>query len=311
MILTVTLNPAVDKTYTVENFRIDRINRASSCSVVAGGKGVNVSRVYTALGGKAISTGMVGGHNGTFITDSLSAESLQSDFVLIEGESRVCIKIMDPAQKTQTELNEIGPEISSDEVDRFRVKFESLVRGLEYVVICGSCPPGIPDDLYRDLIETARHYGVRCILDANDAPLAEGIKALPFMAKPNIHELSSLVGRPLSTIQEAAEVACGYVARGIEIMVVTLGRDGAIVCTEDGVWRARSPEIKFVSAVGSGDSFAAGFTRVLVEGGSAVEALKKGTAAGAANAMYCAAGFCTEDDISELSERVQVERLEG
>lgn len=310
MIFTVTLNAAIDKTYTVENFRIDRIHRASSCKMVAGGKGINVSRVYSAMGGDALSTGFVGGHNGVFITEALRAEGLKSDFVQIDGESRVCIKIVDPVQKTQTELNEIGPEITPHEISGFRNKFASLIRGMEYVVICGSCPPGVPDEFYAELVETARSHGVRCVLDANGLQLTAGMKAIPYMAKPNIHELSELMGRDLTTIQEAAEAAGEIVSQGVEIMAVTLGRDGAIVCTKDGVWRAKSPEISFVSAVGSGDSFAAAFIHVLSTGGTVEEGLRAGTAAGAANATYCAAGFCTASDVSTLMEQVEVERLE-
>jgi len=309
VIVTVTPNTAVDKTYTVENFTIDRVHRPSEWRIVAGGKGINVARVYKELGGEAISTGFVGGHNGDFILESLRAEGLKADFVRTKGESRVCIAILDPVNRTQTELNEIGPEISSDEYERLKLKFESLVPGTEFVVLSGSTPPGVPDTIYREMIEIARRYNVPCLLDGNNAPLREGLKALPSIAKPNIHELSAIVGRQLGTIEEVAEAANEFVSQGIDIMVVTLGRDGALAATKEATWRAKSPEIKFVSAVGSGDALAAAVVYALGNGRSLEEALRLGTAAGAANAMTYGAGFCSKEDIYRLAEQVEMERI--
>ncbi len=218
----------------------------------------------------------------------------------------MCIAILDPAQKTQTELNEVGPGISGEEVDRLKLKYESLVPGMEYVVLSGSIPPGVPDSIYHDLIEIAKRHEVPCVLDTSGEPLAQGLRAVPFMAKPNVHELSVVVGRQLATIEEAADAACELNRKGIEIVVVTLGRDGALAATRDGVWRAKAPDIPFVSAVGSGDAFAAAFVHILAAGGSVAEALRMGTGAGAANAMTFGAGFCKREDILGLVERTEV-----
>jgi len=310
VILTVTLNAAVDKTYTVENFRIDRVHRPSSWRVVAGGKGINVARVFRELGGEATATGFAGGHNGDYILEGMREEGLHYDSVRTAGESRVCIAIIDPAAKTQTELNEVGPEISADEVDRLKLKYEALVQGMEYVVLSGSTPPGVPDSIYRELIEIGKHYGVKCVLDTSGEPLAEGLRAIPLMMKPNVHELSSVVGRQLATVEEAATAACELNRGGIEIVAVTLGRDGAIVATADGVWRARPPEIQFMSAVGSGDAFVAAFIYALGTGGSFPEALRLGTGAGAANATTFGAGFCGREDILRLAQETEITSLE-
>lgn len=306
MILTVTLNTAVDKTYTVENFSIDRVHRPSSWRVVPGGKGINVARVYTELGGEALATGYAGGHNGDYILEGMKAEGLKHDFVKTAGESRVCIAILDPVNKTQTELNEIGPETRTGEVERLKLKYESLIRGMEYAVFSGSIPPGVPDSIYRELIEIANHYGVPSVLDASGEPLIQGLTAMPFMAKPNVHELSAVMGKQLATVEEAAEAATELNARGIEIVAVTLGRDGALAASKDGVWRARPPEIPFISAVGSGDAFAAAFIHVIVSGGPIPEALRLGTGAGAANAMTFGAGFCKREDIMRLAGETEV-----
>lgn len=306
MILTVTLNTAVDKTYTVENFAIDRVHRPSSWRIVAGGKGINVARVYKEIGGDVIATGFASGHNGEFILEAMKYEGLPNDFVPTSDESRVCIAILDPVQKTQTELNEVGPHVSLDEVNALVKKCEALIPGKEFVVLSGSTPPGVPDDIYNGIIENARLSGVRCVLDTSGEPLSRGIQAKPFMAKPNIHELSAIVGRQLTTVEEAAEAAAMLNRQGVEIMMVTLGRDGALVATSDGIWKARPPEIPFVSAVGSGDALTAAFIYVLCSGGSVTDALKLGTGAGAANAMTFGAGFCKCDDIYRLADQVEI-----
>ena len=309
MILTVTLNTAVDKTYTVENFRIDRVHRPSSWKIVPGGKGINVARVYRELGGEAIATGFEGGHNGEYILEGMKDESLKYDFVRTNDESRVCIAILDPIERTQTELNEVGPEITDDEVQQLKLKYEDLLKGIQYIVLSGSIPPGVPDEIYRILIKIAKQYEIPCVLDSSGEPLIQGLEALPLIAKPNIHELSSVVGRQLATIEETAEAACELNSKGIEIVIVTLGRDGALVATKEGLWHAKPPEIPFVSAVGSGDALAAAFVYVLAEEKPVSEALRLGVAAGAANAMTFGAGFCKREDILHLADEVKIEYL--
>lgn len=309
MILTVTLNSTIDKTYIVDNFRVDRIHQAQSFNIIPGGKGINVGRVFKELGGSVLLTGFAGGHNGDFIHENTQAESLASDFIRVSGESRTCVKIVDPINKTQTEISETGPLITSDEIERFRLKFESLVKGMDYAVLSGSIPPGVPDDIYRELIDIAHRHGVKCMLDANGAPLLEGIKAKPSIIKPNIHELSDLVGKQLDTVEETIKAAKNIVADGIEIVIVTFGRDGAIVVTSNEVWRATPPAITYVSAVGSGDSFGAGFIYALIEGKSMADALRLGTAAGAANAATPSSGVCRKEDILSCVDQTVVSPL--
>jgi tagatose 6-phosphate kinase len=310
VILTVTLNAAIDKTYSIDNFAIDRIHRPSSWEIAPGGKGINVARVYKELGGDAIATGFIGGHNGDFIVDGLRKEGLQHDFVRTGGESRVCIAIVDHTQRTQTEINEVGPIVTLEELDRLLLKFESLVQGMEYAVLSGSIPPGMPETIYRDLAAICTKYGVRCVLDASGEPLARGIEGRPYLVKPNIHELSTLLGRPVGTVEEAAEAAVKYIQTGIQVFIVTFGRDGAIAADSTGVYRAKTPVIQFVSAVGSGDSFISAFIFALQSGRPVSEALRLGTAAGAANAATYGAGFCKKDDILRLAEEVELCRLD-
>lgn len=311
MIITVTPNTSLDVTYTIENFRLGRVNRPSDVRVCAGGKGINVARVFAELGGKAVALGMVGGHNGDIILDGLKSERFEADFVRTSGESRVCIAIVDPETTSQTEVNEVGPSVSDAEVDELKARFRSRVASMDFAVLSGSIPPGMPDGIYRSLIEIARERGVRCVLDSSGEPMRQGLEAVPYIAKPNIAELSYVVGRQVGTIDEAVVAASEILERGVKIVIVTLGREGAIALTSDGAWHARPPKIEFVSSVGSGDSLAAAFVHELLSGGSVEDALRIGTAAGAANAEIYGAGFCRREDILRLNEQVEITRLQG
>lgn len=309
MILTVTLNSAVDKTYTVENFGVDHVWRPSSWRITAGGKGINVARVFNELGGESIATGFVGGHTGEQILEGLDREAIRHDLIRTSQESRVCIAILDPVHRTQTELNEVGPEVSPAELEELIRRCETLIPGMEYIVMSGSAPPGVPDTIYAELIGLAKRHNVKAVLDASGAPLTQGLKAGPYIAKPNVHELSDVIGRQLATIEETAEVARELSGGDVEIVIVTLGRDGCLACTRGQTWWARPPEIEFLSAVGSGDALAAAFVYVLSTGGSVEEAVRLGTAAGAANATTFGAGYCKRDQIHALADKVEVVEL--
>ncbi len=309
MIVTVTPNTAIDKTYIVEGFGLDRVHRPSLSYSVAGGKGINVARVLKTLGREAIATGFIGGANGDAIVASLENECIKYDFVRVNGESRLCIAIIDPRAGTQTEVNENGPEISENEVQMLLEKVANLASSAEYVVLCGSCPPGVNVSFYGDMIKIIHKCGSRAILDTSGEHLKEAIKAGPFMVKPNVAELSQLAGRELLTLEEISRAAKSLKQFGVSITAVTMGRSGAMVT--DGVhsWKAVPPEIKFASAVGSGDSFVAAFIDSLLRGTNIVDALVYGTACGAANAATYGAGFCSKESIMELVDGVTLTKI--
>lgn len=310
LIVTVTLNAAVDKTYRVENFGLDRVHRPSEEKTVAGGKGINVARVLKELGQEPLATGYVGGANGRIITSGLHSESIPYDFISVNGESRLCIAVVDPINRTQTEVNEIGPAVGPDELGELRRKLAELVHGADYLVISGSAPPGVPDDFYAEAIGIARTAGVKTVLDASGDHLRQGVKAMPFMVKPNEAELSALVGRELLTFEEIIGAAKDLAQTGIPIVVVSLGRSGGIITDGRRAWQAKPPEIEFVSAVGSGDAMVAATLDAFIRGADLPECLRVGTAAGAANASTYGAGFVTKDQIWRLLEGVVVEELD-
>lgn len=309
MILTITPNAAIDKTYTINGFGLDRVHRPSAARTVAGGKGINVVRVLKELGREGIATGFLGGRIGDAIQEGLDEEGMKYDFVRVRGESRLCIAIMDPSNGTQTEVNENGPEVSPGEVEQMLEKVAALVTGMEFIVLCGSCPPGVPVEFYGEVIRIARKAGVRAILDTSGDHLREAIKASPFMVKPNITELSHLADHELLTLEEITRAAKSLKQYGVTITSVTMGRSGALVTDGVQAWMAAPPEIQFASAVGSGDSFIAAFLDSMLRGEAISSALVAGTAAGAANATSYGAGFCTKESIIEIRQGVTLTKL--
>ncbi len=304
LVVTVTPNVAVDKTYVVEEFRLDRMHRPSEVRTVAGGKGINVARVLSELGRPALATGFVGGRSADEIVSRLDAEGLGHDFVRVREESRLCIKIMDPVNGTQTEINENGPTITEDEIEALFQKLSSLVTGAEFVTLCGNCPPGVPATFYAKVIGIAKKAGSRVILDASGDDLAAAIKAGPYMVKPNLNELSELAGRELVTIEEITQAAKSLKQFGVSVTAVTVGRSGAIITDGVRVWLATPPEIEFASAVGSGDAFLAAFIDSAMRGEEVPHALVWAVAAGAANATTFTAGSCSKERIMDMVQGV-------
>jgi 1-phosphofructokinase family hexose kinase len=243
---------------------------------------------------------------------SLQQEGIAADFVQTREESRVCIAIIDSLTNTQTELNEIGPRIAPREIALLKRKIQSLLAetDFDFVTLSGSIPPGAPDTIYADLIEIARQRGVRCALDASGAALTIGLKARPWMAKPNIHELTAALGREIQGREAIAQAAQEIARTGIEIVIVTLGREGCVCATQKTAWYAVPPEIEFVSAVGSGDSFLGAFLWGVLQRRDTPEALRLAVGAGAANAAVYGAGFCTAEQIFQLANRTEIGSLE-
>ncbi|HZT42498.1 MAG TPA: 1-phosphofructokinase [Chthonomonadaceae bacterium] len=312
MILTVTPNAALDKTYRIEDFCLDRVHRPSQMSVVAGGKGLNVARVYQKLGGETLNTGFLGGLNGRFITRAMRQEKMADAFVRVRGESRVCMGIVDPRHRTQTEINELGPEVSARAVRALRQRVADLLtlQRFEFLVLAGSLPPQAPNTLYAELIEIAHKTHTPAVLDASGAALKEGLRARPWMVKPNRVELESVVGRPLLTLKETMEAAQQLQVEGSAVVVATRGAEGAVLVMDTGVWIAAPPPVPFVSAVASGDTFLAAFLWEWGHGARSHDpesALRLATGAGAANAATIGAGFCTREEIEALAAQAQIQ----
>ncbi len=314
LILTVTPNAAVDKTYRIEAFQIDRVNRPSLTHTIAGGKGINVARVYQTLSGKAFATGFLGGAQGAIVKKALDAEGIDRSFVEVEGETRLCIAIIDPLSGTQTEVNESGPEITAQNANELIALVRSLLSQRDYqcVVLSGSLPPDAPYNLYAELIRIGKDCAVRTVLDSSGTPLTEGLQAKPWMAKLNRFEMETALSRTLASDQELLEAAIELHETGIEIVVATNGARGAYFISESERFAGSAAKVELASAVASGDAFLAAFLWSCSSGNANrdyLTAFKLALGAGAANAAVIGAGLCSRQSIFEWAEKCDVMSL--
>ena len=308
MITTVSLNPSVDRRYMIDDFEKGNIFRTSSYEATAGGKGLNVTRVVSSLGGEVLATGLLGGNSGEFIEKRLDEANLSHDFLKIEGETRSCIAIVSEGT-VQTEILESGPTVSNHNIEQFLNHYKNLVEKSSVIVASGSVLPGIPKTVYADMIIIAKENGIPFLLDTSGLPLKEGIKAGPTLIKPNHEELEALVGEELSTEDDLIRAGKALTKYGIQYVVISLGGDGAIVLSGDQQFRVRLPKVEVKNPVGSGDSMVAGFAVGLARGYDLIQTIKLACAAGTANAQEEGTGSVKEECVLGLMSEIVVERI--
>lgn len=309
MILTVTLNAAIDKRYVVENFEVGEVNRVKECAYVAGGKGLNVSKTATIAGAQVLATGFAGGHAGEYIIEAVEQQGVETDFVRVKGESRSCINIYDAVNRTQTEFLEPGVVVSEEEQRAFYLKFDALLPKCDVVAMSGSVPKGVGSDMYPKLVELAKRAGKKVIVDTSGALLAEALGAKPHMIKPNIDEIRLLTGKQISDRAELIEAGIQLQKDGIERVVISLGADGSLMFVEEGVYQAVVPRIDAVNTVGCGDCMTAGFAVGFERGMTSEEALRFASATSAASAMREETGHFEKADMEALYDRIEIKRL--
>lgn len=309
MILTVTLNAAIDKRYVVDDFQQGSVNRVKECAYSAGGKGLNVSRVAVISGEEVTATGFVGGHAGNYITEVLEGQKINSEFVHISGESRSCINIYDEVNQTQTEFLEPGVFVTDANKEEMLTKYMELVDKCSVVVISGSVPKGVDSLLYKSMIQLAKHHDKKVILDTSGKLLEESIEAKPTMIKPNMDEIKMLIGKDINNQEELIEAAEKIQKSGIEVVVISCGADGSLIVCNEGVYQAKVPEIKAVNTVGCGDSMIAGFAVGFSRGMSMEENIKFASAVSAANALCMETGFFIKKDMEDLLPKINVIKI--
>lgn len=309
MLLTVTLNVSIDKRYVVKDFKVDEVNRVLECRYSAGGKGINVSRSLKIAGEKVTATGFVGGHAGAYVIEELNKEGINNDFIQVAGESRSCINIFDPVNKTQTEFLEPGFTITKEDEITFLSHYKKLVEKHSVITISGSAPAGTSSHIYEDMIAIAKKCGKRVILDTSGKSLIDGIKAKPTMIKPNVDEIQMLSGRPVKDREDLIQIATKIQKEGIDIVAVSLGKEGSIVVSEEGIYQGIVPRIQAVNTVGCGDSMIAGYAIGLSKAMKLVDTIKLASAISAAKALRDETGFFVKEDMEELLTRVTVIKL--
>lgn len=309
MILTVTLNAAIDKRYVVEEVRTGEVNRVKECVYTPGGKGLNVSKPAAIYGAEVTATGFVGGHAGHYIEDALEPFGIKSAFYHMEAESRSCINIWDEKNQLQTEFLEPGFTVTEADFERFLEHFQGLAADADVVTISGSVPKGLDGTAYQRMVKLVREAGKPVILDTSGKLLEQGIEAAPTMIKPNLDEIRMLTGKDCTDPEEIIEAAKVLHGRGIRIVTVSLGGDGAVVVSDEGAYRARVPRIHAVNTVGCGDSMTAGFALGLSEGLSIRDTLQKASAVSAAAAMREETGFFVKEDMERLLPQIEIIEL--
>lgn len=309
MILTVTLNAAIDKRYVVEEFKVGEVNRVKECAYVPGGKGLNVSKPAAVAGAEVVATGFVGGHAGNYIEASLKDYHVKSAFYHLESESRSCINIWDEKNCVQTEFLEPGFTVTESEFQGFVEEFKELVKQADVVAMSGSVPKGLDGTAYQKLVKVVKDAGKKVILDTSGKLLEMGIEACPTMIKPNIDEIRMLTGKECNEIGEIVEAAKEIHARGVEVVAVSLGADGSLAVSDEGVFRAIVPKIDAVNTVGCGDSMIAGFALGFAEGLSLEETLRKASAISAAAALREETGYFVMEDMQRLYPQIKIEKM--
>ncbi len=312
MIVTVTLNAAIDRTITVPNFQRGQRHRASAGLPLAGGKGINIARALKTLGVPVVATGLAGGVTGMRIVERLSEESILNDFVRIEGESRTSTAIVDPTGGTYTEIYEWGPTVKPEELETLREKLRYLSQGAELVVLAGSLPRDVEDGLYADVVHELARRHVPAVIACEGEPLRLAVEAEPFLVCPRQSEAESLVGQEFHD-DEDFEL-------GLE-RIAELGARNVIVTTEDGCvallregreaqrLRATAPRVEPVSAVAAEDVLLAAFLAARSAGRPPGVCLRAAVAAATASTLELGAGRFDPRQASRIQGGVEVAEL--
>lgn len=309
MITTVTFNPAIDKTITVENFTPGAVNRVLSVQENLGGKGINVAKVLNLLGTSTTAIGFIGEKNYSFVQQFIKAENLVTDFILVDALTRTNTKIIDPNTKTTTDVNEQGFTVNDTQVDQMTLLINRYAKISEVMVFSGSACKGLyPTDL-KTLLQLASAK-TKVVLDADGEILKEGIKAAPFMIKPNIHELENLLERKLETIDEIVDAVKTLIDQTkITYVLVSMGELGSLLISKDESYLANILKVDVISTVGAGDSMLAGFLYNFLKTGDPARALQFAACTGSLAVSAVSTEALRNSDIEFLSKSIEVHKI--
>jgi 1-phosphofructokinase/tagatose 6-phosphate kinase len=314
MIVTVTLNAAIDRTLAVPNFRLGNRHRAVESRTVAGGKGINVARTLSRLGRPVVAAGFTGGPTGMRVEEQLREEGVLTDFTRIAGETRINVAVIDPTSGEQTEINERGPAVSAEEVERFVKRLSYLASGAKICVLAGTLPPGAGEDLYARLVGELSRLGVPVVLDSEGQAMLAGIRAGADVVTPNEREAEELVGQEFADQGDLLHGLSELLRIGAGEAVITRA-EGCVAAVAEGPSERRFVEVRTrtldtVSTVGSGDAFLAGYVAARYDGRPPAECLAYGVACGAESTQHFGAGAIDRGQVERLLSEVEVRDLE-
>ncbi len=308
MILTITANPTVDRVYFVDSFKMGEVHRPERMVYSAGGKGLNVARVAHIMGESTAAMGFVGGFNGEYIKSELQKLGIKTDFTQVDGETRVCVNISDK-HGLSGEILEKGPSVTQAQREEFLNAFENHADDYDIICASGSLPKGLDSSFYCEIVRISKAYDKRVVVDASGKVLEDVIEANPFMIKPNRYELSLLMKKEIQSIDDVKNALSFLHEKGIELPLITLGKDGAMAYIDGEFYKFNSPDVKVKNTVGSGDSTVAGIATGLRRGMNVIDSIKLGMAAGTANTRFEETGMVSQELVEQYYKEVTVEKL--
>ncbi|HEX8322865.1 MAG TPA: 1-phosphofructokinase [Tepidisphaeraceae bacterium] len=307
-IITVTLNPAIDQTLAINGFAAGRVNRVQQSHTHPGGKGVNVAVMLADLGASVVATGWLGNRNAEGFQLLFAQKRIDDQFLRVPGETRVGIKITDESSGQTTDINFPGLRLPPTAGDGLIDHLKTLIRPDQWVVLAGSVPPGIDDDFYGRLIDVVQAQGGRVALDTSGEPLRHALPHGPDLVKPNVEELSALLGRPLATPGDLIEAAREAIIRhGTALAVVSMGGDGALFVEAGRAVRTHPPHVAVKSTVGAGDAMVAGLVYALANGLSLDEAARLSTALSVYAVTRMVSGLETPNGHESYAAQIRLE----
>jgi 1-phosphofructokinase family hexose kinase len=313
VIVTVTMNAALDRTLEVPNFQRGHRHRASSGLTLAGGKGINIARALKRLGAPVVAIGLAGGRTGTRIVEELTHEAILNDFVRIGGESRTSTAVVDPTAGSYTEINEWGPHVEPEELEILREKLDYVARIAQTVVFAGSLPRGVEPSFYAEAIRELNRKGVQTVVDSEGEPLRLAVEAEPALVSPNQREAEGIVGQEFEDAEDFAHGLDVIAERGARTVLISLESGAFALFREERRrrrFRAVAPHVPAVSVVGSGDVLLAAFLTARLEGQQPEDALRTAVAAGAAATLELGAGRFDPREAARLAGSIRLDELQ-
>lgn len=305
----VSLNPCVDKTIWIDQFVYGGTNRVQRTQEDVAGKGTNVCVAFQSLGQECICIGFDYAGSRKTVAQRLAECGGRCEMVTLPGAMRTNLKIFESSTGVMSEINEKGAGIEEKDLQQLLTNYQSMLKTLDeqsMVILTGSIPPGVPSDIYARMIRMAREQGIRTLLDASGEPLLYGAEAVPYAMKPNQDEIGQILGRPIRTLEEAAEGAKELISRGTAYCCVSLGSEGAVLVTDKHAYRAPALKVEVRGIQGAGDSLVAGMTIALMNGKTEREALQYAMAAAGGSVMRDGTLMCTRELFEQLLDQVEI-----
>lgn len=309
MITTLTLNPCIDRTITIEKFLYGGTNKVTNVRNDIGGKGINVSIVLKNLGMETTCLGFRYNQSADKVEKSLQNQNIFSDLVGVDGDQRINIKIFDESQKVMSEFNESGHPVTEEAVERLLQKVDEYLDKTTIMILAGSVPKGVPDNIYRTIIEKANEKGIKIILDAANQLFLEGLKGKPYLIKPNIDEFSAALNREIRTREEIIRAAREIIDEGVTYVCVSMGKEGAVLVGKEEAYFAPALDLEVKGIQGAGDSLVAGLAIAMEEGKDVESMLRYAVAAAGGSLIREGTQLCQKEDFERMIAQVQIERL--